>query len=77
VDDDEDQECPHSPWMTPQTCTRCNGAEAAAKKEAALDYPSSKFPARYDGQCSGCHLPIHVHEIIYFSGPHQLRHEQC
>lgn len=56
-------------------CVLCNGR---AEREAATDAGQPRtFPAKYDGQCSECNLPITVGEMVAWLPDHPVTHADC
>lgn len=71
-------ECPHSPALTPDTCSLCKQADQPDRSR----HLTNTFPARYDGQCPGCNLPISVGQIIVMAwtgedGDRKAYHKGC
>ena len=65
-------ECIHG--LMTITCTTCNGRDARERAEAAEAY--RMFPAKYDGQCRACNLPIHVGQWIAWRPDEAPIHEE-
>jgi hypothetical protein len=75
----ETQECPHSPYLTPQTCVDCNGrAKAQAESDQRLrDRIVAQWQARYSGKCADCHGDINVDDIICRMGDGRILCSEC
>jgi hypothetical protein len=58
-----------------EACTICNGRE---KREAAerAERPRT-FPAKFEGHCLGCNLPIAVGQIVAWLPDRPTTHEGC
>lgn len=56
-------------------CVLCNGR---AQREAAeqAEAPHT-FPAKFEGQCPGCDLPIYVGQIVAWLPERKATHEGC
>jgi hypothetical protein len=68
------EECIHG--LGPiEACTICNGRDKREKAEAA-ERPRV-FPAKYDGHCPGCNLPIHAGQMIAWVPDARPTHEGC
>jgi len=69
-----DNECIHG--LGPiAACTICNGRE---RREAAVNAEQPRtFPARFDGQCPSCNLPIQVGQRIAWLPDRPVTHEEC
>lgn len=58
-----------------EACVICNGR---AQREAAIEAERPcVFPAKYDGQCSACDLPIYPGDMIAWRPDERPTHEGC
>lgn len=69
---DEDGLCIH--LLEPETCTMCNGHDAREKAEKD---PWKRFPAKYEGQCRKCHLPIYPRQMVAWREGESAVHDGC
>lgn len=65
--------CPHD--GDPHTCPPCQ--RARQPKPEPLTPETPVFVARYDGDCPGCHLPIHVGQFCARWSDGRTRHMGC
>lgn len=70
---DDTEECIH--LMDPASCTLCNGRAAKERKEA--EQAPRTFPAKYEGQCPACDLPIYVGQMVAWREGRRAVHERC
>lgn len=68
----EPDECPHG--LDRRWCTTCLHGPARRPTEVSVE---ATFPARYDGQCPRCDLPIAVGRVIHRLSDETYVHEGC
>lgn len=56
-------------------CVLCNGR--ALREAAARRNEWRIFPAKFEGQCPECDLPIAVGQQVAWKPDHPARHESC
>lgn len=67
----EDEECRHG--LTPETCSVCkHGIPTGTGPTVEVTLTS-----RYEGQCPGCDLPIHVGQVIHGLSNGSYVHAGC
>lgn len=67
-------ECPHGLGLR-AACVLCNGR---ADREAAVQAVQPRtFPAKFDGQCPECNLPIRVGDTIAWLFDKPVTHVDC
>lgn len=69
----EQVECIHG--LLDITCTICNGRDKRERAETREAYRT--FPAKYDGQCRECNLPISVGQMIAWRPDEPSIHQAC
>lgn len=57
-------ECIHD--MDPDHCSICK--HPSLRRKSTVEY-GPVFTARFDGQCRGCNLPIHVGQAVVAGAP--------
>jgi hypothetical protein len=58
-----------------EACTVCNGRD---QREAQVDADAWRmFPAKYEGHCAECNLPIRVGDTIAWRPETRPIHEDC
>lgn len=69
----EIEECVHG--IYPETaCTICNGRKT---KRAEISEDWRTFPAKYEGTCAGCGLPIAIGQFIVWRPDSPTYHDGC
>lgn len=68
----DDDECIHGLGPV-SACTICNGKDRARAAEESW----REFPAKYEGQCPACNLPIRVGDLIAWRPDDRPRHTEC
>jgi hypothetical protein len=58
-----------------EACVECNGRAQRERAEQAEAWRT--FPAKYDGDCAACHLPIRAGDLIAWKPEHRPIHEGC
>lgn len=66
-----DEECKHG--LDPRWCAAC---KAPLPRHEQVDIEAT-FAARYEGQCSGCNLPIQVGQVVHRLSTEQYVHRGC
>lgn len=69
----EYDECIH--LLNPATCTICNGRERRERETHTEG--RREFPAKYEGQCPTCNLPIRVGDTVAWRTGEPARHARC
>lgn len=65
-------ECPHG-MEDPAWCSLCKRGPTKPEPVTVV----ARFPARYDGQCPGCDLPIKVGQLVAKLSNDTYVHEGC
>lgn len=69
-----DDECIHG--LGPiAACVVCNGRALSEAAERA-GQPHT-FPAKFEGQCPECNLPIAIGQIVAWLPDHKATHDHC
>lgn len=73
--------CPHSDYMTPDTCDLCTtGPVTETHRTRTEPLPKPLGPvttARRPGHCTGCNLPIHPNQLIQAASDGVWLHRGC
>ena len=72
IDQDAD-ECIHGIYPA-SSCSICNGNQ---HERVLLAQDWRTFPAKYDGNCAGCDLPISVGQWIVWRPDSPTYHDGC
>lgn len=69
--------CSHG-MPSPASCVDCmdDGPVAPPTRRTPRTIDAT-FPARYDGECHGCNLPISVGQIIHRLSDERYVHQGC
>jgi hypothetical protein len=70
----EADECIHGLGLV-SACTICNGRERRERESHTEGW--REFPAKYEGQCPACNLPIRVGSMIAWRPDDRPRHADC
>lgn len=71
-----DRSCSHG-MPSPASCIECMEDGPVMAPERAAEEVEARFPARFDGHCNACNLPISVGQRIAKLSSGRYVHEGC